>query len=232
MPAHLAAFVKTICALTALAVFAIALNNGLSIAHNVRPVASDQPNAAQALADAAGLIEARLAAQGYSVERREYLHEGRQMRSLEVSLINVSRSKSPDRIFIIGAHYDADRGGGTAAVLELARMLKGMRLGLGTELKFVFFFNEEAPGLGDNGGNFIAFVGSHAASEQVRKTLAAFKAASRSYPAIVITDNLFLRYPYHHAAQDTDALLDYQSTARAVEELAKVIQGLAGPMQM
>jgi hypothetical protein len=242
MPAHLAAFVKTIFALAILAVFAIATNNAFNMPQSVRPVASDQDNAGKALEDAASYIEARLAAQGFSVERRRYQHEGRQVCRLEVSVVNVIRNKSPDRIFIVGAHYDAARGGGTAVVLDLARMLKGMHLSLGTELKFVFFFNEETPGPGNNGGNFIAFVGTHAASEQVRRTLAAFKAASRyrapgqpsvsAYPAIVIADTVLLRYPYHHAVQDAGARLDYQNTARAVEELAKVIKGIAGPIRM
>jgi hypothetical protein len=236
MPAHLAAFVKTIFALIALAVFAIAINTALTIPQNARPAASDQPSASAALDAAAGLIEARLAAQGYSVERRQYQHEGRQVRSLEVSLINVSRNKLPDRIFIIGAHYDSARGAGTAALLELAHMLKGMHLGLGTELKFVFFVNEEAPGFSDSKqGNFIAFVGTHAASEKVRQSLAAFKAASRftvatpAYPAIMITDSAFLRYPYYHAVHDR---LDYQNTARAVEGMAKVIEAIAGRTSM
>lgn len=226
---------KTIFALTALAVLAIAINTAFDAPHDARPAPPEQHSASTTPDHAAGYIEARLAAQGYSVERRQYPHEGRQVRSLEVSLINVGRKQSPDRIFIIGAHYDAARGGGTAALLELARMLKGMHLGIGTELKFVFFINEEAPGFGDKyQGNFIAFVGAHEASEKVRKTLAAFKAAgpAPAYPAIMITDTAFLRYPYHHAAQTTDGKLDYQNTARAVEALAKVIEGIAGPMQM
>jgi hypothetical protein len=237
------AMLKTSFALAALAVLAIAINTALDTPQDVRAAAQDQHSASTTLENAAGYIEARLAAQGYSVERRQYQHEGRQVRSLEVSLINVSRNKSPDRIFIIGAHYEPARGGGTAAVLELARMLKGMHLGLGTELKFVFFVNEEAPGFGDSKqGNFIAFVGAHEASEKVRKTLAAFRTASRftvagaasapAYPAIMITDTAFLRYPYHHAAQHTDGKLDYQTTARAVEALAKVIEAIAGPVQM
>jgi hypothetical protein len=236
MPAHLAACVKTVFAL---AVFAIAINSAFDIPRHVRPAAPERHSASTTLDDAAGYIEARLAAQGYSVERRQYQHEGRQVRSLEVSLINVSRNTSPDRIFIIGAHYDPARGGGTAAVLELARMLKGMHLGLGTELKFVFFVNEEAPGFGDRQrGNFIAFVGAHEASEKVRRTLAAFKAASLTvagpagYPAIMITDTAFLRYPYYHAAHDTQDKLDYQNSARAVEGLAKVIEAIAGRTSM
>jgi hypothetical protein len=234
---------KTIFGLTALAVLATAINTAMDTPQAVRAAAPDRHSASTTLDAAAGYIEARLAAQGYSVERRQYQHEGRQVRSLEVSLINVSRNTSPDRIFIIGAHYDPARGGGTAAVLELARMLKGMHLGLGTELKFVFFVNEEAPGFGDKQpGNFIAFVGAHEASEKVRKTLAAFKAASRftvagpasapGYPAIMIADTAFLRYPYYHAVHGPQDKLDYQNTARAVEGLAKVIEAIAGRTSM
>ena len=52
------------------------------------------------------------------------------------------------------------------------------------------------------------------------------------YPAIMITDTAFLRYPYYHTAQDTPDKLDYPSMARVVEGLAKVIEGLAAPRNM
>lgn len=228
---HFAAVVKTLFALAALAVFTFAINSAFSIGQEAGQVASVQKNCRLPQEYAASYIEARLAAQGFSVERRQYQHEGRQVRSLEVSLINVTRNKSPDRILIVGAHYDATRGGGTAIVLELARMLKDMHPGLGTEIKFVFFFNDPPDFGGGGPGNFIAFVGTYDASALVHKKLGAFKLASHfrerhDYPAIVITDTNF---PHYHAANDK---LDYESTARAVETLAKVIESIAGPMQM
>ena len=325
MQTNLAIFAKSFLTLATLAVLLImtiaSTPAAPSLQHrlgqHVRKVASVEHNTSQpkALEDAARYIEAVLAAQGYSVKRQEYTHAGHRVRNLEVSLVNTSHNKPPERIFIIGAHYDSapgapganDNGSGTAAVLELARMLKGMHLSQGTELKFVFFVNEEPPYFGGEGmgswqhakelrtrgqpveaaliletigyysntrdsqrypaglekhypnqGNFIAFVGTLEASELVRKTLARFKSASsfpaeglasasyvegvtlsdhtsytrHGYPAIMITDTAFMRYPYYHTAQDTPDKLDYQSMGRVVEGLARVIEDMAGRASM
>ena len=284
---------------------------------HVRQVASTEHNKSkpQALEAAARYIEVTLAAAGYTVQRQQYTHDRHKVRNIEVSLSNVQAGHPPQRIFIIGAHYDSargapganDNGSGTAALIELARMLKGTRPSDGTEIKFVFFVNEEPPyfrseGMGSwqharelrkrsqpveaaliletigyysnakdsqryppglsklypNSGNFIAFVGTLDNSALVRKTLASFKAASsfpaeglaapafvegvtfsdhwsynqHGYPAIMITDTAFMRYPYYHTAQDTPDKLDYASMARVVDGLARVIQKMAGPIQM
>ena len=329
MPAHRTTFIAFLFILAALAAMAFFATAGpvaspppphaleKRLVHHVRKVASVEHNTSkpQALEDAAGYIEAALAAQGYRVMRQEYTHDGQRVRNLEVSIINTVNNKPPERIFIIGAHYDSargapganDNGSGTAAVLELARMLKGIKLSQGTELKFVFFVNEEPPYFGGEGmgswqhardlrargqpvaaaliletigyyttgkdsqkyppglenlypnqGNFIAFVGTLESSELVRKTLAAFRASSsfpaeglasasyvegvtwsdhtsynqHGYPAIMITDTAFLRYPYYHTAQDTPDKLDYRSMARVVDGLAKVIRGMTAPTRM
>lgn len=52
------------------------------------------------------------------------------------------------------------------------------------------------------------------------------------YSALMITDTAFLRYPYYHTAQDNPDKLDYASMARVVDGLAKVIEGMAAPVQM
>ena len=284
---------------------------------HVRQVASTEHNTRkpEALEAAARYIEVTLAAAGYTVQRQQYTHDGHKVRNIEVSVFNLRPTRPPERIFIIGAHYDSargapganDNGSGTAALIELARLLKGMRPSEGTEIKFVFFVNEEPPyfrseGMGSwqharemrrraqpveaaliletmgyyssakdsqryppglsklypNTGNFIAFVGPLDSSALVRKTLASFKAAStfpaeglaapafvegvtfsdhwsynqHGYPAIMITDTAFMRYPYYHTAQDTPDKLDYASIARVVEGLARVIQKMAAPTQM
>ncbi len=278
---------------------------------HVRAVASVEHNTAspKALEQSARYIESRLAGFGYQVRRQEYSSDGQRVRNIEVSLVNTSGIKPPARIVIVGAHYDSargapganDNGSGTAALLELARLLKDARLRVGTELKFVFFVNEEPPYfLGDDmgsqrhaqdlrkrsqpveaaliletigyyvnaagsqryppglekhfpsTGNFIAFVGTTQSSDLVRSTLAAFRAASSfpaeglaapesvpgvslsdhasynrmGYPAIMVTDTAFMRYPYYHTAQDTPDKIDYQSLARVTEGLAKVVAGM------
>ena len=175
MTAHVTTVTKGLIALAALAIFSssnVATPTaaqgqakvqplGHRLAHHVRKVASVEHNTRQpkALENAAVYIEDTLSAQGYKVRRQEYQYDGHQVRNLEVSLINTGNNKPPQRIFIIGAHYDSaggapganDNGSGTAAVLELARMLKGIRLSSGTELKFVFFVNEEPPYFGGEG---------------------------------------------------------------------------------
>ncbi|MFL6673456.1 MAG: M28 family peptidase [Massilia sp.] len=280
---------------------------------HVRAIASTEHNTATpaALERAARHIESTLAAEGYQVHRQQYRAGGQLVRNIEVSLANVAAQARPARIFIVGAHYDSapgapganDNGSGTAAVLELARLLKNMQPGQGTELKFVFFVNEEPPwfmgeemgsmrhakelhrqgqkvegaliletvgwysqarhsqrlppgleGRYPDTGNFIAFVGTLESSRLVGQALAAFRAASDfpaqglaapayvegvtlsdhasynryGYPALMITDTAFLRYPYYHTAGDTEDKLDYESMARVVNGLARTIVALAG----
>ena len=101
------------------------------------------------LESAAVYIENALAQSGYRSTRQEYAAGGGRVRNIEASIGNVAKGKRPARIFIVGAHYDSaqgapganDNGSGTAAVLELARM----RPSPGTEVRFVFFVNEEPP---------------------------------------------------------------------------------------
>jgi hypothetical protein len=280
---------------------------------HVRAIASNEHNTSQPaeLERAARHIEAALAAEGYQVRRQQYKAGGQAVRNIEVSVSSVAPHARPERIFIVGAHYDSaqgapganDNGSGTAAVLELARLLKGLQPGHGTEVKFVFFVNEEPPWfMGDemgsmqharelrrqgqnvegaliletvgwysqqkgsqhlppglagrypDTGNFIAFVGTRESSELVRQALAAFRSGSDfpaeglaapsyvegvtlsdhasynryGYPALMITDTAFLRYPYYHTAQDTEDKLDYDSMARVVNGLARTIAALAG----
>lgn len=280
---------------------------------HVGAIASKEHNTAtpRELEQAARHIETTLQGYGYSLRRQEYEAGGQKVRNIEVSVANTTPGAKPERIFIVGAHYDSargapganDNGSGTAAVLELARLLKTMQPSRGTEVKFVFFVNEEPPwfmgeemgsmqharDLKKNGhkvegpliletigwysqarnsqklppglekhypstGNFIAFVGTLENSALVRQALAAFKAESsfpaeglaapahvmgvtlsdhssynrQGYPALMITDTAFLRYPYYHTAENTPDKLDYASMARVVKGLARTIDSLAG----
>jgi hypothetical protein len=264
----------------------------------------------QQLEEAAAYIEGVLGSEGYRVRRQAYDAGGQTVRNIEVSVANVAPGAKPGRIFIIGAHYDSapgapganDNASGASAVLELARLLKDVRPTAGTEIKFVFFVNEEPPwfrgeemgsmqharALHEQGeqvegaliletigwysqvrhsqklppglegrypdtGNFIAFVGTLESSRLVQDALSAFRNASDfpahglaapayvqgvtlsdhssynryGYPAIMITDTAFMRYPYYHTAQDTPEKLDYDSMARVVNGLARTITALA-----
>ncbi|OFZ88078.1 MAG: hypothetical protein A2V78_17390 [Betaproteobacteria bacterium RBG_16_64_18] len=47
------------------------------------------------------------------------------------------------------------------------------------------------------------------------------------YPALMVTDTAFYRYPHYHSAQDTPDKIDYARMAQVVEGLAKVVLLLA-----
>jgi len=284
---------------------------------HVGAIASQEHNTRtpRSLESAAVYIEKTLAEAGYRSTRQEYAAGGGRVHNIEASIGNVAPGRRPERIFIVGAHYDSaqgapggnDHGSGTAAVLELARLLHTMRPSAGTEVRFVFFVNEEPPWFMDeqmgsmvhppemkrqqqnvegtlvpetmgyytdtpdsrqlpagvearypDTGNFIAFVGTLESSKRVREALAAFRAASdfpaeglavpahttgitlsdhtgyerHGYPALMITDTAFMRYPYYQTnkdkAEDTPDKLDYESMARVVTGLEKTIRAIAG----
>lgn len=101
--------------------------------------------------------------------------------------------------------------------------------------------------------NFIAFVSNIASRPALERTVAAFRSASAfpaeslaapaivpgvswsdhlsfwraDYPAVMVTDTAFYRYPHYHTAQDTPEKLDYARMAQVAEGLAQAIVLLA-----
>lgn len=101
--------------------------------------------------------------------------------------------------------------------------------------------------------NFIGFIGNSFSSPLVRKTIASFRhhtafpsegagvpaffigvGASdhwsfwkQGYPAIMITDTAFYRYPYYHTRHDTVDKINETSLARIVKGMSQVIEDLA-----
>ncbi|MBI2310894.1 MAG: M28 family peptidase [Betaproteobacteria bacterium] len=100
------------------------------------------------LTAAADYIRDVLAAQGWRVAEQTFESEGRPVRNIEAELLGTTR---PNEILVIGAHYDSltgttganDNATGTAAVLELARLLNDARLD--RTVRLVAFVNEEPP---------------------------------------------------------------------------------------
>lgn len=199
--------------------------------------------------DAARHIETALARLGYEVTRQESMQRGNRRQQIEVSVSNPAPARTPARVFIIGANYSPlarDLGGGVAAVIELARLLKSVKAPEGTELRFVFFVRGlEEPG--PPAGNFIAFSGPRAESDRIRQALASFRAVS-TFPEeglaaqayvegvtvsgrLMITDAEFLRYPYSHAGESTGQPA-YDNMARVVDALARLVRHMAAPATM
>jgi Zn-dependent M28 family amino/carboxypeptidase len=54
---------------------------------------------------------------------------------------------------------------------------------------------------------------------------------SQGYPAIMVTDTAFYRYPHYHCESDTPEQLDYDSLARVVHGLTRVIKELIAQRQ-
>jgi hypothetical protein len=103
------------------------------------------------LEKAAAYIEAELTALGYKPQVQVYSIGDKPVRNIAVELAPSDATPETPSI-VVGAHYDSygnapganDNGSGTAAVLELARLLKGVPL-KDKRLRLVLFVNEEPP---------------------------------------------------------------------------------------
>jgi Zn-dependent M28 family amino/carboxypeptidase len=102
-------------------------------------------------------------------------------------------------------------------------------------------------------GNFIAFVGDLGARALVRRAIASFRKNAQfpsegvaapsfvpgvtwsdhwsfrdqGFPAIMVTDTAFFRYPHYHLSSDTPEKLDYERMARVTLGLAAMLKELA-----
>jgi acetylornithine deacetylase/succinyl-diaminopimelate desuccinylase-like protein len=102
------------------------------------------------LEQAARYIERELVALGYAPSAQVFNVDGRDVRNIEA----VIEPADPARLrgtVVVGAHYDSfgdapganDNGSGTAAILELARMLGDLRGRTDVRIHLVLFVNEE-----------------------------------------------------------------------------------------
>jgi hypothetical protein len=102
---------------------------------------------------AAQYIERTLSSYGYTVRQQNFESKAGKVRNLEVSLRSKHQKQPGHPIVVIGAHYDSaegtpganDNGSGTAAVIELARLLKDLDGLIESELILVLYANEEPP---------------------------------------------------------------------------------------
>ncbi len=95
-------------------------------------------------------IERALAGYGYKTVPQQYTMRGKQIRNIEATI----EGETPDaETIVIGAHYDSaedtpgadDNATGTAAVLELARLLSDLKGKTPKRIRLVLFVNEEPP---------------------------------------------------------------------------------------
>ena len=102
----------------------------------------------EALEEAARRIEGALARLGYDVAAQRFFALKHEVRNIEVEIAGGARKQE---IVVLGAHYDSvwgapganDNGSGVAALLELARLLRGAAPE--RTLRLVWFVNEEPP---------------------------------------------------------------------------------------
>jgi Zn-dependent M28 family amino/carboxypeptidase len=117
---------------------------------HVAAIASSEHNFLKAaeLEAAAQYIEKALAGPGLTVATQRFMSGPAEVRNIEVEVRGDARASE---IVIVGAHYDSvlgapganDNGSGVAAVIELARLLRGSSPA--RTLRFVTFVNEEPP---------------------------------------------------------------------------------------
>jgi Zn-dependent M28 family amino/carboxypeptidase len=101
-----------------------------------------------ALGRAADYISGELQSASYIPDRQNFSADGKQFQNIEAELRG---SGDPDRLIVVGAHYDTagglpganDNGSGVAACLQLARTFSRSRLK--STIRWVFFTNEEPP---------------------------------------------------------------------------------------
>jgi len=102
----------------------------------------------QNLAAAAEFIKASLSGTDYHVNQQNYQVEGKTCSNIEAE---ITGTKNPEQLIIIGAHYDSvcgspganDNASAVAALLALVRRFAEKKPA--RTLRFVFFVNEEPP---------------------------------------------------------------------------------------
>jgi len=159
------------------------------------------------LAQAVGWLTSELEDAGYKVTRQTYQVDRDTCSNL---IAELRGTVHPDRIFVVGAHYDSvggstpganDNGSGVAATLALARHFAHHPLPI--TLRFVLFVNEEPPYFWTSHMGSLVYARSlRAHGDQVvgmwsLETMGYFSDApgSQHYPGIRLANPMRLFYP-------------------------------------
>jgi Peptidase family M28 len=124
-----------------------------SLKRHIAAIAAREHNVAHydELEKVARYLEATLVSLGYAVGRQEFPADGKTVRNIDATIEPAAPASDPE-VIVVGAHYDSARGtpgandnaSGVAAVLELARLLRGLDSN-GKRIRLVLFVNEERP---------------------------------------------------------------------------------------
>ena len=205
-------------------------------------------------------VETSLQRYGYTLHKTGLSSATLPGHTIEAAVASVAPGATPSRTFLVGARVGPGGDVGASAVLELARAVKDLRLESGTEIRFVFFM-DAAPHANNGVGNFIAFIGTPAASQRVHQAFAALRSdphqirhglatsahvmgltltshglGSAGTTTLLITGPDFLGYPYFHTAplpgeKNNEAPDEYDGLARVVDGLARTLKAMAGVVQ-
>jgi Zn-dependent M28 family amino/carboxypeptidase len=107
------------------------------------------------LENVARYIETALASYGYTAQAQTFVVEGKPVRNIEV-IVEAQPTSAAGETIVVGAHYDSapgtpganDNATGTAAVIELARLLRDLQGRTQKRIRLVLFVNEEPPYFG------------------------------------------------------------------------------------
>ena len=260
------------------------------------------------LEKAARYIESELEALGYQTVPQVFQVDGRVVRNIEATIEPAQPDASRGTI-VLGAHYDSygdapganDNGTGTAAVIELARLLADLRNKSETRIRLVLFVNEEppyfkTPDMGSyryakllaqrrepvigmisletlgcfldepgsqkyppplgllypNKGDFIAFVAMTGSRDLMQALIGSFRQHTKfptvggvapgfipgidwsdhwsfeqfRYPAVMITDTAYFRYPHYHKPTDTPDKVDVERLARITHGVERMVRDM------
>jgi Peptidase family M28 len=123
------------------------------------------------LENVARYIESALASYGYAAKAQTFFVGGKPVRNIDVIIEAQSALSAPD-VIVVGAHYDSapgtpganDNASGTAAVIELARLLRDLDGKTQKRIRLVLFVNEEPPYFGSEDMGSLHYAKSLAAS--------------------------------------------------------------------
>lgn len=159
-----------------------------SLRQHVEALAAHERNIShyEGLEKAARHIEDTLQSHGYVIGRQAYTVNGKSVRNID-AVIEPAPGVSNPEVLVIGAHYDSAIGTpgannnatGTAALLELSRLLANLKGQINKRIRLVFFVNEEPPYFQTENMGSVRYV--RALAEQKERVVAMYSLETLGY---------------------------------------------------